>query len=141
ALLEAAHWIGEAERPLIIAGGGAIYSGASEVLDDFTKELGIPLAETQAGKGVIPWYEPWNAGPIGGNGGIVANRLAKDADLVIAVGTRLGDFTTSSKTAFQNPHVRFIGINTASMDAHKLGALSLIGDARDTLVALQEHVL
>jgi len=141
ALLEAAHWIGEAERPLIIAGGGAIYSEASQELDDFTKELGIPVAESQAGKGVIPWDEPWNVGPIGANGGIAANRLAKGADLVIAVGTRLGDFVTSSKTAFQNPHVRFIGINIASMDAHKMGALSLIGDARATLQALQEKVL
>ncbi|HWV36603.1 MAG TPA: 3D-(3,5/4)-trihydroxycyclohexane-1,2-dione acylhydrolase (decyclizing), partial [Thermomicrobiales bacterium] len=141
ALLEAAHWIGEAERPLIISGGGTIYSDASQALDDFTKELGIPVAETQAGKGVIPWDEPWNVGPIGANGGIVANRLAKDADLIIAIGTRLGDFTTSSKTAFQNPDVRVIGINVASMDAYKMGALSLIGDARTTLQALQEKVL
>ena len=141
ALEEAARWIGEAERPLIISGGGTIYSDASQALDDFTKECGIPVSESQAGKGVIPWDEPWNVGPIGANGGTAANRLAKDTDLVIAVGTRLGDFVTSSKTAFQNPDVRFIGINVASMDAHKFGALSLVGDARATLEALQQKVL
>lgn len=140
-LLEAARWIGEAERPLIISGGGAIYSEASQALDDFSKECGIPVGETQAGKGVIPWDEPWSVGPIGGNGGIAGNRLAKDADLVIAVGTRLGDFVTSSKSAFQNPNARFIGINVASMDTYKMGALPLLGDARATLEALQEKVL
>ncbi len=141
ALEEAARWIADAERPLIISGGGTIYSDASLALDDFTKECGIPVSESQAGKGVIPWDEPWNVGPIGANGGTAANRLAKDTDLVIAVGTRLGDFVTSSKTAFQNPDVRFIGINVASMDAHKFGALSLVGDARATLEALQQKVL
>lgn len=141
ALMEAARWISEAERPLVISGGGTIYSGASEALDDFSKALGVAVSETQAGKGVIAWDEPWNTGPIGANGGIAANRLANDADLVIAVGTRLGDFATSSKTAFGNPGVRFIGINVTAMDAYKMGALSLVGDARATLQALQERVL
>ncbi|MCO5224540.1 MAG: 3D-(3,5/4)-trihydroxycyclohexane-1,2-dione acylhydrolase (decyclizing) [Thermomicrobiales bacterium] len=141
ALMEAARWISEAERPLVISGGGTIYSDASEALDDFSKALGVAVSETQAGKGVIPWDEPWNTGPIGANGGIAANRLAQDTDLVIAVGTRLGDFATSSKTAFQNPNVRFIGINVTPMDAYKMGALSLVGDARATLQALQERVL
>ncbi|MCA9832807.1 MAG: 3D-(3,5/4)-trihydroxycyclohexane-1,2-dione acylhydrolase (decyclizing) [Thermomicrobiales bacterium] len=141
ALAEAARLIASAERPLVISGGGTIYSDASEALDDFSKALGVPVSETQAGKGVIPWDEPWNVGPIGGNGGIAANRLANDADLVIAVGTRLGDFATSSKSAFQNPKVRFVGINVTGMDAYKMGALSLMGDARATLQALQELVL
>lgn len=140
-LAEAARLIASAERPLIISGGGTIYSDASGALDDFATQCGIAVSESQAGKGVLPWDHPWNAGPIGANGGIAANRLAKDADLVIAVGTRLGDFVTSSKTAFQNPDVHFIGINVASMDACKLGALSLVGDARATLSALQDLVL
>ncbi len=140
ALAEAAHWIADAKRPLIIAGGGAIYSDSSEAIGDFSSTLGIPVSETQAGKGILPWNDPWNAGPVGANGGIAANRLARDADLVIAVGTRLGDFVTSSKSAFQNPDVRFIGINVASMDAYKMGALSLVGDARATLQALLERV-
>ncbi len=141
ALTEAARWIAEARRPLIIAGGGAIYSDSSDALHGFSSAAGIPVAETQAGKGILPWDDQWNVGPIGANGGIAANRLARDADLVIAVGTRLGDFATSSKTAFQNPDVRFIGINIASMDAYKMGALSLVGDARATLHALHENVL
>jgi 3D-(3,5/4)-trihydroxycyclohexane-1,2-dione acylhydrolase (decyclizing) len=138
ALLEAAQLISNSENPLIIAGGGAIYSGASEALDDFATEFGIPISETQAGKGVIPWDHAWNLGPIGANGGFAANRVARDVDVIIAVGTRLGDFTTSSKTAFQNPNARFIGINVAGMDAFKLGGLPLIGDARATLEALGE---
>jgi 3D-(3,5/4)-trihydroxycyclohexane-1,2-dione acylhydrolase (decyclizing) len=140
-LATAAAWIADAERPLIVAGGGAIYSDASEALDDFATQCGIPVSESQAGKGVIPWDHPWNAGPIGANGGLAANRIAHDADLVIAVGTRLGDFVTSSKTAFQNPNVRVIGINVAGMDAFKLGALPLVGDARATITALQDLVL
>lgn len=140
-LAEAARWIAEAERPLVIAGGGAIYSEASEALDDFATQCGVPVSESQAGKGVIPWDHPWNVGPVGANGGIAANRLAHDADLVIAVGTRLGDFVTSSNSAFQHPDVKFIGINVAGMDAYKMGALPLVGDAKVTLVALQRLVL
>ncbi len=138
ALLEAAQLISNSENPLIIAGGGAIYSGASDALDDFATEFGIPVSETQAGKGAIPWDHAWNLGPIGANGGLAANRVARDADVIIAVGTRLGDFTTSSKTAFQNPNARFIGINVAGMDAFKLGGLPLVGDARAALEALAE---
>jgi 3D-(3,5/4)-trihydroxycyclohexane-1,2-dione acylhydrolase (decyclizing) len=140
-MAEAARWIAEAERPLIVGGGGVIYSEASEALDDFATQLGIPVTESQAGKGALRWDHPWNAGPIGANGGIAANRLARDADLVIAIGTRLGDFVTSSKTAFQNPDVRFIGINVTGMDAYKMGALPLVGDARATLEVLQPQVL
>lgn len=141
ALEDAAQLIANAERPILIAGGGAIYSEASEALDDFATQLGVAVVETQAGKGALRWDHPWNAGPVGANGGTAANRLARDADLVIAVGTRLGDFTTASKTAFQNPDARFIGINVTSMDAHKLGGVPLVGDARDTLAALQDMVL
>jgi 3D-(3,5/4)-trihydroxycyclohexane-1,2-dione acylhydrolase (decyclizing) len=137
-LAEAARIISEAERPIIVAGGGAIYSEASEALDDFATEFGIPVSESQAGKGVIPWDHPWNVGPIGANGGLAANRIARDADVVIAIGTRLGDFVTSSKTAFRNPSVRVIGINVAGLDAYKMGALPLVGDARATLEALHE---
>lgn len=141
ALEEAARLVANAERPLIIGGGGVIYSEASEALDDFATQLGIPVSESQAGKGALRWDHPWNAGPVGANGGTAANRLARDADLVIAVGTRLGDFVTSSKSAFQNPDVRFIGLNITGMDSHKMGAQSLVGDARATLDALQDMVL
>lgn len=141
ALEDAAQLIANAERPILIAGGGVIYSEASEALDDFATQLGVAVVETQAGKGALRWDHPWNAGPVGANGGTAANRLARDADLVIAVGTRLGDFTTASKTAFQNPDARFIGINVTGMDASKMGGVPLVGDAREALAALQDMVL
>jgi 3D-(3,5/4)-trihydroxycyclohexane-1,2-dione acylhydrolase (decyclizing) len=127
-----------AVRPLIIAGGGAIYSDASHSLQEFAESFGVPVAETQAGKGVLPWNHPMNAGPVGSNGGTCANALAHEADLIIAVGTRLSDFTTASKTAFQNPAVRFAGINVAPLDAHKLSARPIVADARRALTALIE---
>ncbi len=133
----AASVIARSKRPLLIAGGGAIYSGASEALATFAERLGIPVAETQAGKGALPWDHPWNVGPVGSAGGLAANRLARDADLVIAVGTRLADFTTASKTAFQHPDVQFLGINVSAYDAHKMRGTPLVGDARATLVALR----
>ncbi len=136
ALLPAIQRIRAARRPLIVAGGGAIYSEASTVLDELVRACGIPVCETQAGKGVLPWDHPWNVGPVGANGGLSANRLAASADLVIVVGTRLSDFTTASKTVFQDPDVTLIGINTNAMDAYKLGALPLVGDARATLASL-----
>jgi 3D-(3,5/4)-trihydroxycyclohexane-1,2-dione acylhydrolase (decyclizing) len=125
-----------AVRPLIIAGGGAIYSDASDQLREFAESFGIPVTETQAGKGVLPWNHPMNAGPIGSNGGTCANGLARDADLVIAIGTRLSDFTTASKTAFQHPTVRFLGINVVPLDAHKLTARPMVADARRALAIL-----
>ncbi len=137
-LQRAAELIASAERPLIIAGGGVIYSEATAALSDFADALGIPVVETQAGKGALPWNHAWNAGPIGSNGGLAANRLAHDADLVIAVGTRLSDFTSASHTQFQNPEVRFVGINVSARDAFKFGAIPLVGDARATLEALGE---
>src|SRR5690606_32959179 len=100
-----------------------IYSEAWEALDYLATTAGIPVCETQAGKGALAWNHPWNVGPVGANGGTAANRLAAKADLVIAVGTRLSDFTTASRTAFAHPGVRFIGLNVAPMDAYKFGAL------------------
>jgi 3D-(3,5/4)-trihydroxycyclohexane-1,2-dione acylhydrolase (decyclizing) len=136
ALAKAVERIRQAQRPLIVAGGGVIYSEASAALDELARACGIPVCETQAGKGALPWDHPWNASPVGANGGLAANRLAAAADLVLTVGTRLSDFTTASKTAFQHPDVAFVGINTVAMDAYKLGALPLVGDARATLEAL-----
>lgn len=130
--------IRQAKRPLIVAGGGVIYSEATAALSDFADTLGIPVCETQAGKGALPWNHAWNTGPVGPNGGLASNRLARDADLVIAVGTRLADFTTASHTQFQNPDVTFIGINVAAYDAYKFGAIPLVGDARATLDLLRE---
>src|SRR5690606_20851849 len=140
ALAAAVALIQQAQRPLIVAGGGVIYSEASEALGDFASRFGVPVVETQAGKGALPWNHPWNAGPVGVNGGLAANRLAAEADLVIGVGTRFSDFTTASMTAFQHPDVKFIGINVAPLDAYKLGALALVGDARETLRALADQL-
>ncbi len=138
AIAEAVDLLRSAKLPLIIAGGGAIYSEASDDLGALAERFGIPVAETQAGKGVLPWDHPWNVGPIGSAGGTAANKLARDADLVIAIGTRLADFTTASHTAFANPDVRFVSVNVSSADAHKLGSLPIIGDARETIRALSE---
>lgn len=138
AIALAAEMIREAERPLLIAGGGVRYSGASQALARLAEGHGLPVAETQAGKGSLPWDHPLNLGPVGASGGTAANALAERADLVVAVGTRLTDFTTSSKTLFQNPRVRFLGINVAPHDAHKMGGLAVVADAREALGALAE---
>jgi 3D-(3,5/4)-trihydroxycyclohexane-1,2-dione acylhydrolase (decyclizing) len=137
-LRRAAEWIASSERPLIIAGGGVIYSEATGALATFAAETGIPVAETQAGKGALPHDHPQNVGAIGVTGGLAANALAREADLVIAIGTRLTDFTTASTTAFQHPDVRFININVSEFDAHKQGALPPVGDARVTLEELNK---
>ncbi|WP_425144773.1 3D-(3,5/4)-trihydroxycyclohexane-1,2-dione acylhydrolase (decyclizing) [Deinococcus sp.] len=134
---QAAALIRAAKRPLIVCGGGVIYSGAHEALAGLAAAFGIPVVESQAGKGALPWNHPMNAGPVGSAGGLAANRLAKGADLVIAVGTRLGDFVTASRTAFQHEGVQIVGLNVVAMDAAKLGALSLVADARAGLEALQ----
>ncbi len=134
-LRRAAELIASSERPLIIAGGGVIYSEATTALGAFAAQTGIPVAETQAGKGSLPHDHAQNTGAIGVTGGLAANALARDADLVIAIGTRLTDFTTASKTAFQHPDVRFININVTEADAHKHAALPLVADAR---VAIEE---
>jgi 3D-(3,5/4)-trihydroxycyclohexane-1,2-dione acylhydrolase (decyclizing) len=127
-----------ARRPLIVAGGGAIYSEASDVLDALATRFGIPVSETQAGKGVLPWNHAMNVGPVGAAGGLAANRLAKEADLIIAIGTRLGDFATASKTIFQDPDAAFVGINVNAFDAVKLRAFPLVADARAALTAILE---
>lgn len=130
---QAVSWIRAARKPLIIAGGGVIYAEATESLARFVGQTGIPVAETQAGKGSLPYDHPQNVGAVGVTGARGANLLAREADLVIAIGTRLGDFTTASKTGFQNPDVRFVNINIAGLDAHKHAALPLLADARVTL--------
>uniref|UniRef100_UPI0028699FAC thiamine pyrophosphate-binding protein n=1 Tax=Deinococcus sp. TaxID=47478 RepID=UPI0028699FAC len=134
---QAADLIRSAKRPLIVGGGGVIYSGADGALAALAEATGIPFSESQAGKGAVPWNHPQNAGPIGAIGGLAANHLARHADVIVAVGTRLGDFVTASKTAFA-PGVRVIGINVVPMDAAKLGALSVVADARHGLEALRE---
>jgi 3D-(3,5/4)-trihydroxycyclohexane-1,2-dione acylhydrolase (decyclizing) len=136
ALQQAASEIRASRRPLIVAGGGVIYSEASGLLQHFVEQTGIPVGETMAGKGSLRYDHPLNLGAIGVTGTFAANRIARDADLVIGIGTRYSDFTTSSKTAFQNPEVRFVNINVTEFDAAKHQALSLIGDAKATLEEL-----
>ena len=135
-VVQAAEWIQRAKRPFIIAGGGVIYSEATETLRGFVEKTGIPVGETMAGKGSLRYDHPLCMGAIGATGTLAANRLARDADLIIGIGTRYSDFTTASKTAFQNPNVRFININVAEFDAYKHNALPLIGDAQATLQEL-----
>jgi 3D-(3,5/4)-trihydroxycyclohexane-1,2-dione acylhydrolase (decyclizing) len=137
-LARAVEAIRKARRPLIVAGGGVLYSEAAEALSRFTRQTGIPVGETQAGKGSLAFDHPANLGAIGVTGTPGANVAARQADLVIAIGTRLSDFTTASKTAFQNPEVRFININVNEMDAAKHAALPLVADARRALEALEE---
>ncbi len=137
-LARAAEWIRAAQTPFIIAGGGVIYSEACEALARLVEQTGIPVGETMAGKGALPWNHPQNLEALGATGTPGANILAREADLVIAVGTRLSDFTTASKTAFQNAGVRFVNINIAELDAHKHAALPLVADARVTLDELRE---
>jgi 3D-(3,5/4)-trihydroxycyclohexane-1,2-dione acylhydrolase (decyclizing) len=137
-LAQAAAAIRASQRPLIVAGGGVLYSQASAALARFAAQTGIPVGETQAGKGSLAYDHPQNMGAIGATGTLAANRLARDADLVIGIGTRYSDFTTASKTAFQNPAVRFINLNVAAFDAFKHAALPLTADARATLEELTE---
>jgi 3D-(3,5/4)-trihydroxycyclohexane-1,2-dione acylhydrolase (decyclizing) len=117
-------------RPLMIAGGGVLYSEAWGALAAFAAQSGIPVGETQAGKGSLPYDHPQCAGAVGATGTLAANRLAREADLVVGVGTRYSDFTTASMTAFQNPRVRFVNINVAEFDAYKVAAIPLVADAR-----------
>ncbi len=132
-LQEAAALIRASERPLIVAGGGVLYSEATDALRRFVDATGIAVGETQAGKGSLPDPHPFSLGGVGATGTRAANLLARDADLVIVVGSRLSDFTTASKTAFQHERVRFVTINVAEMDAGKHGAVPLVGDARAVL--------
>jgi 3D-(3,5/4)-trihydroxycyclohexane-1,2-dione acylhydrolase (decyclizing) len=127
-----------ARRPMIVSGGGTIYSEAAEALRRLAQSTGIPVGETQAGKGSMPYDHPLALGAVGATGTFAANRAARDADVVIGVGTRWADFTTASKTAFRHPGVRFVNINVADFDAQKHAGVSLVGDARATLEALGE---
>jgi 3D-(3,5/4)-trihydroxycyclohexane-1,2-dione acylhydrolase (decyclizing) len=132
----AAALLGHAQRPLIIAGGGVHYSGAVDRVRTFAERHGIPVVETVAGKSTLTHDHPNYAGPIGVTGSTAANAVAEQADVVLAIGTRLQDFTTGSWSVFKDPDVRFVAINTASWDAHKQNAQPVIGDAKVTVEAL-----
>jgi 3D-(3,5/4)-trihydroxycyclohexane-1,2-dione acylhydrolase (decyclizing) len=140
ALDRAAQLIRASRRPLIVAGGGTIYSEASAALSRLVARTGIPVGETQAGKGSLAYDHPGAVGAIGSTGTFAANRLAAEADLVVGIGTRWTDFTTASKTAFPGEGVRFVNINVADFDAAKLGGLGLTGDARVTIEALDARL-
>src|SRR2546421_1931391 len=140
ALERAAALIRAAKRPLFVAGGGVIYSEATEALRRLALRTGIPVGETQAGKGSLPFDHQGALGGIGATGTQAANRAAAEADVVIGVGTRYSDFTTASRTAFQSPEVRFVNINIAELDGHKMAGLALTGDARATLEALDQRL-
>lgn len=137
-LHKAVEWIKASKKPLIIAGGGVIYSGATEILRELVNKTGIPVAETFAGKGSLNYDQPENLGACGVTGTPGAIELAKEADLVIGIGTRYSDFTTVSKSAFQHPDVRFINLNIAEFDAHKHSALPIVADAKVTLEELSK---
>ncbi len=135
-LHEAAQIIRNAKCPMIIAGGGVIYSEATDALKHFAETTGIPVAETFAGKGSLPYDHPLNLGAVGATGTPGANKISNEADVVIGIGTRYSDFTTASKTAFQNPEVRFININITEFDSFKHAAFPLTGDAKACLEEL-----
>lgn len=137
-LRRAVDWIRGSKAPLIVAGGGIIYSEATDVLAQFVERVGIPVADTQAGKGALRYDHPQSLGAMGVTGTPGANTIAREADLIIGIGTRYSDFTTASKTAFQNPEVRFININISDFDAYKHAALPIIADARATLEELNK---
>lgn len=137
-LQRAREWIRESKQPYIVAGGGVHYSEAYDALEKFVAKTGIPVGETQAGKGSLLYDNPLNLGAMGVTGTAGANILAREADLVIGIGTRYSDFTSASKTAFAHDNVRFININVAEFDAYKHNALPLVGDAKVTLKELSE---
>jgi 3D-(3,5/4)-trihydroxycyclohexane-1,2-dione acylhydrolase (decyclizing) len=140
ALQRAASWIRESSKPMIVAGGGVRYSDAAGAVRELAEQTGIPVGETQAGKGCLPFDHPLSLGGAGVAGTRAANVLAEDADLIIGIGTRYTDFITSSKTAFQNPDVRFVNVNVFEHDALKHAAVALVGDARATVEELRVAV-
>ncbi|RYG77304.1 3D-(3,5/4)-trihydroxycyclohexane-1,2-dione acylhydrolase (decyclizing) [Yimella sp. RIT 621] len=140
ALQRAVAAIKAAKRPLIVAGGGVVYSEASEVLREFASVTGIPVTDTQSGKGAINFDHPLAVGGVGSTGNSAANALAAQADLIIGIGTRYSDFTTASHTAFARPDVKFVNINVQAFDAAKNSATMVVADARAALVALQEQM-
>ncbi|WP_136605719.1 3D-(3,5/4)-trihydroxycyclohexane-1,2-dione acylhydrolase (decyclizing) [Paenibacillus dokdonensis] len=140
ALDRAASLFATAKRPVLIAGGGVHYSDAEKVLASFAEAFGIPVLETQAGKGALPWDHPLNMGGVGVTGTLAANRLAREADLMIGVGTRYSDFTTASKSLFQHPDVNVLNVNVNAADAAKLDGTALTADAREAVIALQAEL-
>src|SRR6476620_7819405 len=137
-IAKAVERIRAAKRPLIVAGGGVIYSAATDALRRFVEQTGIPEGETQAGKGSLSYDHPSALGAIGVTGTFAANRIAAEADLVIGIGTRWSDFTTASKTAFRNEDVQFVNVNIADFDAAKHAGVALVGDARATVERLHD---
>ena len=138
ALRRAAQLIAGAQRPVIIAGGGVIYSDATAALAEFAASTGIPVGVTQAGKASLPFDHPQMVNALGASGSVFANKLANEADLIIGIGTRYTDFTTASNTLFRNPDVQFVNLNVAELDAYKESALVLVGDARESITELAE---
>jgi 3D-(3,5/4)-trihydroxycyclohexane-1,2-dione acylhydrolase (decyclizing) len=136
ALRRAVDVLRNARRPLIVAGGGVIYSEAGPALRAFAEATGVPVSDTQAGKGALSWDHPLAVGGVGSTGSPVANALAREADVVLGIGTRYTDFTTASRTAFARPDVRFVNLNVAAFDAGKHAGVSLVADARAGLEAL-----
>ena len=136
----AAAMIRAADRPIIVAGGGVIYAEATDVLRQLVDATGIPVGETQAGKGSLPYDHPSSLGAIGATGTLAANRLAREADVVIGIGTRWSDFTTASHTVFGNGHPHFINLNVLDFDAHKNSGHALVGDARAGIDGLRRRL-
>ncbi len=140
ALDRAVALLQSARRPLIVVGGGVVYSEAEDALRALAQATGIPVAETQAGKGALPSSHPQAVGGLGSTGTAAANALARSADVVLGVGTRWTDFTTASRSAFRTPSVRFVSCNVARIDAAKMAGLTLVGDARTTLELLVDRL-
>ncbi|MCV7154427.1 3D-(3,5/4)-trihydroxycyclohexane-1,2-dione acylhydrolase (decyclizing) [Mycolicibacterium pyrenivorans] len=137
-IARAAEVIRSATKPLIVAGGGVIYSGANDALAALASSTGIPVCESQAGKGSLLHEHPQSVGAVGSTGTTAANALAGDADVIIGIGTRYSDFTSASRTAFNNPDVRFVNVNVASLDSVKQGGISVVSDAREAIEALTD---
>ena len=130
--------IKDCKKPFIICGGGVRYSECWDTLEEFCKKFNIPFGETQAGKSAIPYEFPLNMGGVGVTGGLAANIIAKDADVIIGIGTRFTDFTTGSKSLFKNENVKFININTSKFHASKLDGIKVVADAKKGLEALSD---
>jgi 3D-(3,5/4)-trihydroxycyclohexane-1,2-dione acylhydrolase (decyclizing) len=140
AVQRVAELLRNARKPLIVAGGGVVYSEAEEQLRSFAEATGIPVADTHAGKGAVPWDHPCAVGGIGSTGTTAANALAAEADVVLGIGTRYSDFTTASHTVFANPEVTFVNLNVARLDAVKHSAEILVADAKLGIAALAEEM-
>ncbi|MGO1319852.1 MAG: 3D-(3,5/4)-trihydroxycyclohexane-1,2-dione acylhydrolase (decyclizing) [Galactobacter sp.] len=141
ALADAVRAIAGAKRPLIVAGGGVLYSHAEDQLKAFVEATGIPVGTSQAGGGVLVWDHDQNLGGVGATGTLASNKIAAEADVIIGIGTRYSDFTTASRTAFQNPDVKFVNINVASFDAYKHGTqIAVVADAREALTSLSQEL-